>query len=62
LFLIAWAGEFIPTLEEGDFAVEVRLAQGTSLSGTIETYTKARTNFKTKNTRNKDSGNPYWYG
>ena len=34
-------GEFIPTLEEGDFAVEVRLAQGTSLSGTIETYTKA---------------------
>src|SRR5665647_3641320 len=34
-------GEFIPTLEEGDFAVEVRLAQGTSLSRTIETYTKA---------------------
>jgi cobalt-zinc-cadmium resistance protein CzcA len=34
-------GEFIPTLEEGDFAVELRLGQGTSLSKTIETYTKA---------------------
>ncbi len=30
-------GEFIPTLEEGDFAVEVRLGQGTSLSQSIET-------------------------
>ncbi|WP_121355974.1 CusA/CzcA family heavy metal efflux RND transporter [Flavisolibacter nicotianae] len=34
-------GEFIPTLEEGDFAVEVRLAQGTSLSQSIEIYSKA---------------------
>ena len=34
-------GEFIPTLEEGDFAVEVRLAQGTSLSQSIELYSKA---------------------
>lgn len=34
-------GEFIPTLEEGDFAVELRLGQGTSLSQTIELYTKA---------------------
>ncbi|HEV8079708.1 MAG TPA: CusA/CzcA family heavy metal efflux RND transporter [Chitinophagaceae bacterium] len=33
-------GEFIPTLEEGDFAVELRLGQGTSLSQTIELYTK----------------------
>jgi heavy metal efflux system protein len=30
-------GEFIPTLEEGDFAVETRLMSGTSLSQTIET-------------------------
>ncbi|HWJ25043.1 MAG TPA: efflux RND transporter permease subunit, partial [Flavisolibacter sp.] len=34
-------GEFIPTLEEGDFALEVRLGQGTSLSKTIEIYSKA---------------------
>ncbi|MGI8584302.1 MAG: efflux RND transporter permease subunit, partial [Chitinophagaceae bacterium] len=34
-------GEFIPTLEEGDFAVELRLGQGTSLSQTIELYSKA---------------------
>ncbi len=34
-------GEFIPTLEEGDFAVELRLGQGTSLSSTIEVYSKA---------------------
>ena len=33
-------GEFIPTLEEGDFAVELRLGQGTSLSQTIELYTR----------------------
>ncbi|NCI47418.1 CusA/CzcA family heavy metal efflux RND transporter [Sediminibacterium soli] len=34
-------GEFIPTLEEGDFALEMRLGQGTSLSNTIELYSKA---------------------
>lgn len=34
-------GEFIPTLEEGDFAVEVRLAQGASLSQSIDLYSKA---------------------
>ncbi|MEJ7829421.1 MAG: CusA/CzcA family heavy metal efflux RND transporter, partial [Segetibacter sp.] len=34
-------GEFIPTLEEGDFAVEVRFAQGTSLSQSIDIYSKA---------------------
>lgn len=33
-------GEFIPTLEEGDFAVELRLGQGTSLSQTVELYTR----------------------
>jgi heavy metal efflux system protein len=34
-------GEFIPTLEEGDFAVETRIAPGSSLSQTIETTQKA---------------------
>ncbi len=34
-------GVFIPTLEEGDFAVETRLAPGSSLSQTIETTLKA---------------------
>jgi cobalt-zinc-cadmium resistance protein CzcA len=33
--------EFIPTLDEGDFAVETRLLTGTSLTKTIETTTKA---------------------
>ncbi len=47
ILVITWfifnslGGEFIPTLEEGDFAVEVRLAQGTSLSQSIELYSKA---------------------
>lgn len=34
-------GEFIPTLEEGDFAVETRLMSGTSLNQTIETMQQA---------------------
>jgi cobalt-zinc-cadmium resistance protein CzcA len=34
-------GEFMPVLEEGDFAVEMRLPQGTSLSQSIATFTKA---------------------
>ena len=33
--------EFIPTLEEGDFAAEVSMAQGTSLTQMVETCTKA---------------------
>lgn len=33
--------EFIPSLDEGDFAVETRLITGSSLSKTIETTTKA---------------------
>lgn len=33
--------EFIPNLDEGDFAVEMRLAPGSSLSKTIETTKKA---------------------
>jgi len=34
-------GEFIPTLEEGDLTVEISMMQGTSLSRTIETFSKA---------------------
>jgi cobalt-zinc-cadmium resistance protein CzcA len=34
-------GEFIPTLEEGDFAVETRVLAGSSLSQTVEASLKA---------------------
>ncbi len=34
-------GEFIPTLDEGDFAVEVRLMSGMSLTQNVEVSTKA---------------------
>ena len=34
-------GEFIPTLEEGDLTVEISMMQGTSLTRTIETFSKA---------------------
>ena len=34
-------GEFIPTLEEGDFAIEMSMVQGTSLSQMVEGCTKA---------------------
>ena len=34
-------GEFIPNLEEGDFAVETRVLTGSSLSHTVEASTKA---------------------
>ncbi len=34
-------GEFIPTLEEGDFAVETRVITGSSLSNTISATSKA---------------------
>ena len=34
-------GEFIPTLEEGDFAIEMSMAQGTSLSQMVESCSKA---------------------
>src|SRR6185312_10797911 len=34
-------GEFIPTLEEGDFAVETRLLSGSSLDETVNTALKA---------------------
>lgn len=42
LFLFSSMGsEFIPTLEEGDFAVETRTLTGSSLSQTIEAATRA---------------------
>jgi len=34
-------GEFVPTLDEGDFAVETRVLTGSSLSHTVETTLKA---------------------
>ncbi|MFP9115631.1 CusA/CzcA family heavy metal efflux RND transporter [Flavobacterium sp. RHBU_3] len=39
-------GEFIPQLEEGDFAVETRLLLGTNLSTTAETITKISAELK----------------
>ncbi len=41
-------GEFIPTLDEGDFAVEMSMAQGTSLSQMVEACSKAETLLKRK--------------
>uniref|UniRef100_UPI0026265F5D CusA/CzcA family heavy metal efflux RND transporter n=1 Tax=Hydrotalea sp. TaxID=2881279 RepID=UPI0026265F5D len=37
LFFNQLGGEFIPTLQEGDFAIELRLQPGSSLSQTIKT-------------------------
>lgn len=49
LFLFArMGGEFIPQLEEGDFAVETRLLLGTNLSTTTETIQKISTELKNK--------------
>jgi cobalt-zinc-cadmium resistance protein CzcA len=42
LFLFAnMGGEFIPTLEEGDFAVETRVLTGSSLTHTVDASLKA---------------------
>ena len=41
ILFLRMGGEFIPTLEEGDFAVETRLMQGASLTQTIETTLQA---------------------
>lgn len=41
LFFKNLGGEFIPTLEEGDYAVEFVLPQGASLSQTVETVLQA---------------------
>ena len=51
LSLIAFlnmGGEFIPTLEEGDFAVETRVLTGSSMQKTIEAATKAATILKAR--------------
>ena len=41
LLFLNLGGEFIPTLEEGDFAVDTRLVSGSSLDQTVETALKA---------------------
>ena len=41
LIFFRLGGEFIPSLEEGDFAAEVSMAQGTSLSQMVTTTTQA---------------------
>lgn len=41
-------GEFMPTLEEGDFVAETALMQGSSLSQTIQTVTQAENILKNK--------------
>lgn len=41
-------GEFIPTLDEGDFAVETRVLQGSSISQTIEASLRAAKILKCK--------------
>ncbi|WP_448636453.1 efflux RND transporter permease subunit [Pedobacter panaciterrae] len=41
LLFLRMGGEFIPTLEEGDFAVETRLLTGSSLSQTIDKVNQA---------------------
>ena len=41
-------GEFIPNLEEGDFAAEISMAQGTSLSQMVKTCTQAEKILKSK--------------
>lgn len=41
-------GEFIPTLEEGDLTVEIRMMQGASLSQVVETFGKAEKVLKKK--------------
>ncbi len=41
LLFMTLGAEFIPTLDEGDFAVETRILTGSSLSESVETVTKA---------------------
>ena len=41
LLMSRFGAVFVPTLEEGDFAVELSMAQGTSLTQMVETCTKA---------------------
>lgn len=46
LVFLNMGGEFIPTLEEGDFAVETRVLTGSSLSHTVDASMKASTLLK----------------
>lgn len=49
LFVLSrMGGEFIPTLEEGDFAVDTRVLTGSNLNTTIEYVTKAAHILKTR--------------
>jgi cobalt-zinc-cadmium resistance protein CzcA len=41
MLFMTLGAEFIPTLDEGDFAVETRILTGSSLSESVETATKA---------------------
>ena len=41
LLFLTLGAEFIPTLDEGDFAVETRILTGSSLSESVETVTKS---------------------
>lgn len=43
VLFLSMGGEFIPTLDEGDFAVETRTLTGSSLSHTLETTLQAGT-------------------
>lgn len=47
-FLSTMGGEFIPALEEGDFAVEARVLAGSNLNTTIESTQKAAHILKTQ--------------
>lgn len=48
VLFLKMGGEFLPTLEEGDFAVETRVLTGSSLSYSVETTTKAANVLLTK--------------
>jgi cobalt-zinc-cadmium resistance protein CzcA len=48
IVLLRMGGEFIPTLEEGDFAVETRLLTGSNLNTSIEATQKAAHILKTR--------------
>lgn len=48
IMFLNMGGEFIPTLEEGDFAIEFAMMQGTSLKQMTEATSKAEKILKTK--------------
>lgn len=48
VLFLRMGGEFIPTLEEGDFAIEFGMMQGTSLTQMTETATRAEKVLKAK--------------